>query len=134
MPAQSQDAMSTTGQMPGLLVIDDDADILALLSRYFGANGYRVIGAANAAQARELVAVQTIDLVLLDLGLPDEDGLSLLRHLQAQWRGPVNAKPLCNCPKRCGPPRGPLRRQRCMATLRKWSARSCGCCRIPPTA
>jgi DNA-binding response OmpR family regulator len=89
MPAQSQDTTSTKGQMPGLLVIDDDAEILALLSRYFGANGYRVIGAANAAQARELIAVHTIDLVLLDLGLPDEDGLSLLRHLQAQWRGPV---------------------------------------------
>lgn len=89
MPPQAIDATSSTGSAPRLLVIDDDAEIVALLSRYFGANGYRVIAASSAAQARELIASQAPDLVLLDLGLPDEDGLLLLRHLQAQWRGPV---------------------------------------------
>jgi len=75
--------------LPRLLVIDDDAEIVALLSRYFGANGYRVTGAANAAQARASIAAHGAELIFLDIGLPDEDGLSLLRHLQAEWRGPV---------------------------------------------
>lgn len=80
---------STGGRLPSVLVIDDDANIVALLSRYLGSNGYRVIGAASAAQARALIVSEAIELVLLDLGLPDEDGLSLLRHLQMDWRGPV---------------------------------------------
>ena len=74
---------------PRLLLVDDDADILALLARYLGANGCKTAAASSAAQARAAVAAGGIDLVLLDLGLPDEDGLSLLRHLQTQWRGPV---------------------------------------------
>ncbi|WP_235567144.1 response regulator [Lysobacter sp. Root604] len=89
MPPEATDARSSTRPAPSLLVIDDDADIVALLSRYFGANGYKVVAAASAAQARALIRSQVIDLVLLDLGLPDEDGLSLLRHLQTQWRGPI---------------------------------------------
>lgn len=89
MSPGAKDKASSAGHLPGLLIIDDDPDIVALLSRYFGANGYRVIGAANAAQARALIVSETVELVLLDLGLPDEDGLSLLRHLQMSWRGPV---------------------------------------------
>lgn len=80
---------SPANPLPNVLVVDDEADIVALLSRYLGSNGYRVIGAGNAARARALIASETIELVLLDLGLPDEDGLSLLRHLQTDWRGPV---------------------------------------------
>ncbi|WP_394538391.1 response regulator transcription factor [Lysobacter enzymogenes] len=88
MPPQSSDAAPAAAQ-PRLLLVDDDADILALLARYLGANGCKTASAASAAQARASVAAGGIDLVLLDLGLPDEDGLSLLRHLQTQWRGPV---------------------------------------------
>lgn len=89
MPSEAKDATSSATALPRLLIIDDDADIVALLSRYFGANGYRVVGASSGARARALVASETIELILLDLGLPDEDGLSLLRHLQTEWRGPV---------------------------------------------
>ncbi|QQQ00602.1 response regulator [Lysobacter enzymogenes] len=87
MPPKSSDAVAAA--QPRLLLVDDDADILALLVRYLGANGCKTATAASAAQARATVAAGGIDLVLLDLGLPDEDGLSLLRHLQTQWRGPV---------------------------------------------
>lgn len=89
MPPEATDVRCSTPPAPSVLVIDDDVDIVALLSRYFGANGYRVIAATSAAQARMLIRSQVIELVLLDLGLPDEDGLSLLRHLQTQWRGPI---------------------------------------------
>jgi two-component system OmpR family response regulator len=89
MPSPANDATSSANPQPRLLVVDDDADIVALLSRYFGANGYRVSGASSAAQARASIASEAVELILLDLGLPDEDGLSLLRHLQTEWRGPV---------------------------------------------
>ncbi len=74
---------------PHVLIVDDDAEIAALLSRYLGGNGCRTSTAASGAQLRAFLPGQSIDLILLDLGLPDEDGLSLLRHLQGHWRGPV---------------------------------------------
>ena len=74
---------------PHVLVVDDDADITALVSRYLGRHGCRVSTAANGAQLRAFLVEQPIDLILLDLGLPDEDGLALLRHLQSHWHGPV---------------------------------------------
>ncbi|HMB43926.1 MAG TPA: response regulator transcription factor [Luteimonas sp.] len=74
---------------PHLLVIDDDAEIGAMLTRYFVGHGYRVTVAEDGAQSRACLRSQDIDLVLLDLGLPDGDGLSLLRDFQAFWMGPV---------------------------------------------
>lgn len=74
---------------PHILVIDDDAEIGALLTRYFVAHGYRVTVAGDGARARACLRSQDIDLVLLDLGLPDGDGLALLRDFQAFWSGPV---------------------------------------------
>ncbi len=76
-------------EAPHILVIDDDAEIGALLTRYFVGHGYRVTVAGDGARARASLRSQDIDLVLLDLGLPDGDGLSLLRDFQAFWSGPV---------------------------------------------
>ena len=72
-----------------VLVVDDDADITTLLERYLTGHGFDVTCAANGAQLRGVIAERAIDLVLLDLSLPDEDGLSLLRYLQTTWRGQV---------------------------------------------
>jgi two-component system, OmpR family, response regulator len=74
---------------PHILVIDDDAEIGALLTRYFVGHGYRVTVAGDGAHSRAYLRSQDIDLVLLDLGLPDGDGLSLLRDFQTFWMGPV---------------------------------------------
>jgi two-component system OmpR family response regulator len=74
---------------PHVLIVDDDAEIAAIVSRYLAANNCRVSTSANGAQLRAALSGPPIDLILLDLGLPDEDGLSLLRHLQTNWRGPV---------------------------------------------
>ena len=76
-------------EAPHILVIDDDVEIGALLTRYFVGHGYRVTVAADGARARASLRSQDINLVLLDLGLPDGDGLSLLRDFQAFWSGPV---------------------------------------------
>jgi two-component system OmpR family response regulator len=74
---------------PTLLVVDDDPDIGALLVRYLGGQGFTVEVAGDGVQMRAALAARPVDLVLLDLGLPGEDGLTLLRELQSGWRGPV---------------------------------------------
>lgn len=79
--------MSLAG--PHVLVVDDDAEIGALLLRYLGGQGFQVSVAGDGAALRQTLRLQSVDLILLDLGLPDEDGLSLLRDLQGSWRGPV---------------------------------------------
>lgn len=78
-----------TPSQPHVLVVDDDAEIAALVCRYLGGQGYRVSTAACGAQLRASLTGPPIDLILLDLTLPDEDGLLLLRYLQAHWCGPV---------------------------------------------
>ena len=76
-------------RQPCLLVVDDDPEIVALLERYFTAREFRVLGAPDGAQMRRVLAAEPVDLVLLDLGLPGEDGLELTRFLREAWRGPV---------------------------------------------
>jgi two-component system OmpR family response regulator len=72
-----------------LLVVDDDRQLLALLGRYLEAGGYRVSTAGNAAQMRSVLASARIDLIVLDLMLPGEDGLSLCRDLRARDAAPI---------------------------------------------
>lgn len=74
---------------PHILIVDDDAEICDLISRYLGSNGYRVSKAGDGAQLRVAMREHSLDLILLDLGLPDEDGLSLLRRFQNEWHCPV---------------------------------------------
>lgn len=63
-----------------ILVVDDEADIRTLLKEILSEEGYEVDVAANAAQARASRARQTPDLVLLDIWMPDVDGITLLRE------------------------------------------------------
>jgi two-component system nitrogen regulation response regulator NtrX len=63
-----------------ILVVDDEADIRSLLKEILSEEGYDVEVAANAAQARASRAKQTPDLVLLDIWMPDVDGITLLRE------------------------------------------------------
>jgi DNA-binding response OmpR family regulator len=72
-----------------LLVVDDDVGVLDLLRRYFTGQGFTVDTAANGAEMRDALAQDAFDLVLLDLGLPGEDGLTLTRELRAEWGGAV---------------------------------------------
>jgi len=75
--------------LPRLLVVDDDEEILALITRYFGNHGFQVSTAAHGAAMRAIISRETIDVVLLDLGLPNEDGLELTRYLREHWRGAI---------------------------------------------
>ena len=65
-----------------ILVVDDEADIRDLVQEILSEEGYTVDVAANAAEARAACARQAPDLVLLDIWMPDADGISLLREWQ----------------------------------------------------
>src|SRR5579863_121392 len=68
---------------PHILVVDDEADIRGLLKEILSEEGYEVDVAANAAQARASRARQNPDLVLLEIWMPDVDGITLLREWSA---------------------------------------------------
>ena len=66
-----------------ILVVDDDLGLRELLDRYFAGHGYRVTTVANGRQMREVLANHRVDLIVLDLMLPGDDGLTLCRNLRA---------------------------------------------------
>lgn len=72
-----------------LLVVDDDREIRSLVGEYLKKNGYRVSLAADGRQMRTVLEESRIDLVVLDLMLPGEDGLSLCRELRSRSNMPV---------------------------------------------
>jgi DNA-binding response OmpR family regulator len=74
---------------PHLLVVDDDARLRDLLRRYLSDSGFRVTGAADAAQARTQLASFAFDLIVLDVMMPGENGLDLTRSLRATSEVPV---------------------------------------------
>jgi two-component system, OmpR family, response regulator len=78
-------------KQPHILVVDDHAEIRQLLQRYPGDHGYRVTTAANGAELRRVLADAAIDLVILDLMMPGDHGLTLCRNLRA---GPYAALPI----------------------------------------
>src|SRR5204863_5663375 len=68
-----------------ILIVDDEPDVREVLEEYLVAHGYAAIGAENAAAAKTLVAQHPIDLALVDIHMPGEDGLSLARHLRERY-------------------------------------------------
>ena len=72
-----------------LLIVEDEASIREPLVKYFTNNQFRVKGAANAADARALLAGHAFDLVISDIMMPGEDGLSLCRHIRSIGNLPV---------------------------------------------
>jgi len=80
---------SSPAQAPGVLVVDDDPQVGELLGSYLGTRGFRVATAASGTQMRERLQREPFDLVLLDLGLPGEDGLHLTGWLREHWHGAI---------------------------------------------
>jgi len=72
-----------------LLVVDDDPGICELLSRYLGEQGFRVSTVEDGIAMDRWLAVNKPDLVILDLMLPGEDGLSLARRLRIDHQLPI---------------------------------------------
>jgi two-component system phosphate regulon response regulator OmpR len=71
---------------PKLLLIDDDARLTTMVGDYLRRNGFEVDAAGTLAAGRERLAQQPYDALLLDLMLPDGDGLDLTRELRGQAR------------------------------------------------
>ncbi len=67
-----------------ILVVDDEAQIRELLAVYLGRQGYDVSTAASSAETLRLVDASPVDLVVLDIGLAEEDGLKLLPTLKVR--------------------------------------------------
>src|SRR3989442_10423530 len=67
-----------------ILVVDDESQICDLLAIYLSKQGYKVSTAASSAQTMRLVDENAIDLVVLDIGLAEEDGLKLLPTIKAR--------------------------------------------------
>jgi two-component system OmpR family response regulator len=72
-----------------LLIVDDDADIRTLLAEELRKAGFIVSSAANGAEMRQALEREPVDLIVLDLNLPREDGLTLCRDLRARSGLPV---------------------------------------------
>ncbi len=77
-----------TGSDRHLLVVDDDDRIRELLKEYLARSGFRVTGASDAAAASRLIDTLDFDLMVLDVMMPGEDGVSFARRLRARSDAP----------------------------------------------
>ncbi len=72
-----------------ILLIEDEQNIRKFVKALLEANGYMVIEAQNASGGMMMVSSHIPDLIILDLGLPDRDGIELLRDIRKDWSVPV---------------------------------------------
>ncbi|QJD83915.1 response regulator transcription factor [Cohnella herbarum] len=72
-----------------ILVVDDDPDIQSLVTAFLVHEGYFVRNALHAAQALELLATEEPDLIILDIQMPDMDGISLCNNIRKQYHRPI---------------------------------------------
>ncbi|SEN33759.1 two-component system, OmpR family, phosphate regulon response regulator OmpR [Palleronia salina] len=72
-----------------LMIVDDDERIRSLLCKFLARSGFFVTGARDAAHARRLLEGLDFDLIVLDVMMPGEDGVSLTRHLRETRAIPV---------------------------------------------
>lgn len=81
--------MAETPSRPRVLVVDDDADIRDGLVEVFVRAGFEAVGAANVAAMERQLAVKGADLIVLDLMMPGEDGLSACKRLSGKGAPPI---------------------------------------------
>jgi two-component system, OmpR family, response regulator len=74
---------------PHLLIVDDDREIRSLLSQYLEKNDFRTTAVADGREMRRVLDRTPVDLIVLDLMLPGEDGLTLCRELRTHSQIPV---------------------------------------------
>lgn len=74
---------------PHVLVIDDDRRLRELLSRYLSSNGFRVSNAANAAEARNKIETLEFDLLIVDVMMPGETGISFTKSIRKIKETPI---------------------------------------------
>ena len=82
-------SLDPMGDTPHILLVDDERSIREPLAQFLTRQGFRVSQAGDADQARTRLSAYAIDLVILDVMMPGEDGLSLTRHIRATSEVPV---------------------------------------------
>src|SRR5689334_390873 len=74
---------SDGGQMTKhVTIVEDDPDVRAMLERSLGADGYRVTALESGAGLEDIISSDSVDLVILDIGLPDIDGLTITQQVR----------------------------------------------------
>ena len=81
-PGKGTEPVSTKGT---ILIVDDEPGVREVLEEYFVLHGYAAIGVESASAAKTIVAQRPVDLALVDIHMPGEDGLSLARHLRERY-------------------------------------------------
>ena len=79
----------TRAAVPKLLIVDDDADIRTMIADYLSRDGYDVIHCRSGEDLRQELSAGRADLILLDIQLPGEDGITIARRLRADWDIPI---------------------------------------------
>ncbi len=82
-------ARAMLSEAPHILVVDDHRDIRETLGRFLEKHGMRITAAEDAAMARRRLRAAAVDLIVLDVMMPGEDGLSLFRHIRETMDTPV---------------------------------------------
>jgi len=72
-----------------ILIVEDDAAVADLLKRYLEGRGMAVMVVASLAALQTALHERAFDVLLLDLGLPDGDGMAALLDVRAEWKGPL---------------------------------------------
>jgi len=78
-----------TGQNKSILIVEDDQTLLQTLAFNLGKEGYKILTAGDGLTALELARTQPLDLVILDVMLPELDGLSVCRILRREMEVPI---------------------------------------------
>src|SRR5947207_15603248 len=73
----------------GVLLVEDEENLASLVAAYLEQEGYRVVSVGTGAEALQAVEQQPVRLVVLDLNLPDMDGLDVCRQIRMRSSGPV---------------------------------------------
>ena len=85
--SENKRSATHVGARATILIVDDEPGVREVLEEYFTVHGYAAIGAENAGAAKNAAAANPIDLALIDINMPGEDGLSLARHFRERHAG-----------------------------------------------
>src|SRR5215213_1964613 len=88
---EAESAFLGTAQVSAahVLAVDDDPSVRKMIADYLGDNEIRVTALANGREIAEVMARETIDLVVLDLRMPGEDGMQIARKLREESQLPI---------------------------------------------
>jgi len=78
-------ALNSDAHAGNVLVVDDDPDQRWIVENYLGEKGFTVFAAEDGEKMRTLLREQRIDLVIMDVGLPGEDGFSLTKYVRTEY-------------------------------------------------